>query len=245
MALFCQSMAAGSRDEDGRMKYQFDFAALEEYWPEFLRGALTTLEMTAAATVLGLVIGILCAIGRRSPSRALQTVCGAYIEIVRNTPYIIQIFFIFFGLSSIGVRLPIFFAAVLTLVINVGAYTAEIVRAGMDTIHPSQIEAAEALGLSRAQIYWDVILRPSLERVYPALTSQFVLMMLASSITSQISAEELTAVANNIQSFTFRAFETYIVVAVLYLLLAVILKFAFYVFGQAIFPRRRRLGTAL
>lgn len=227
------------------MRYKFDFAALEEYWPEFLRGMLTTLEMTAIATVLGLVIGILCAIGRRSSSAWLRRVCGAYIETVRNTPYIIQIFFFFFGLSSIGIRLPVFFAAILTLVINVGAYTAEIVRAGMDTIHPGQVEAAEALGLSRAQIYWDVILRPSLERVYPALTSQFVLMMLASSITSQISAEELTAVANNIQSVTFRAFETYIVVALLYLALAVILKFAFFLFGQAIFPRRRRLGTAL
>jgi polar amino acid transport system permease protein len=227
------------------MRYQFDFTALAEYWPDFLWGALTTLEMSFVAIVFGLVIGILCAIGRRSHSKVLQALCGFYIETIRNTPYIIQIFFIFFGLSSIGIRLPVFVAAVLTLVVNVGAYTAEIVRAGMDTIHPGQVEAAEALGLSRAQIYWDVILRPSLERVYPALTSQFILMMLTSSITSQISAEELTAVANNIQSFTFRAFETYFVVAALYLALAIILKIGFHLFGQAIFPRRRRLGTAL
>ena len=227
------------------MQYQFDFGALLPYWGDFLEGALTTLKLTVFAVVFGLVIGIFCAIGRRSASRLLQWVCGFYVELIRNTPYIIQIFFIFFGLSSIGLRLPIFAAAVLTLVINVGAYTAEIVRAGMDTIHPGQIEAAQALGLSQPQIYWDVILRPALERVYPALTSQFVLMMLASSITSQISAEELTAVANNIQSFSFRAFETYIVVAVLYLVLALLLKLAFYGFGQLIFPRRRRLGTAL
>ncbi len=227
------------------MRYRFDFDALVEYWPDFLAGALTTLEMTAIATVLGLAIGILCAIGRRSRTRWLVTACGAYIETVRNTPYIIQIFFIFFGLSSIGIRLPILLAAVLTLVFNVGAYTAEIVRAGMDTVHPGQIEAAEALGLSRPQIYWDIILRPSLERVYPALTGQFILMMLNSSITSQISAEELTAVANNIQSITFRSFETYIVVALLYLALAFLLKLAFFGFGQLIFPRRRRLGTAL
>jgi polar amino acid transport system permease protein len=227
------------------MPYQFDFGALIPYWGEFLDGALTTLKMTAFAVVFGLVIGILCAIGRRSASRSLQWLCGFYVELIRNTPYIIQIFFIFFGLSSVGLKLPIFAAAVLTLVINVGAYTAEIVRAGMDTIHPGQIEAAQALGLSQPQIYWGVILRPALERVYPALTSQFVLMMLASSITSQISAEELTAVANNIQSFSFRAFETYIVVAVLYLVLAFMLKLTFYGFGQLIFPRRRRLGTAL
>lgn len=227
------------------MRYQFNFGALLPYWSDFLDGALTTLTMTAFAVVFGLAIGILCAIGRRSASPLLQRLCGFYVELIRNTPYIIQIFFIFFGLSSIGLRLPIFAAAVLTLVVNVGAYTAEIVRAGMDTIHPGQIEAAQALGLSQPQIYWDVILRPALERVYPALTGQFVLMMLASSITSQISAEELTAVANNVQSFSFRAFETYIVVAVLYLALAVLLKLAFYGFGQLIFPRRRRLGTPL
>ncbi|WP_395679406.1 amino acid ABC transporter permease [Inquilinus sp.] len=227
------------------MRYQFDFDSLRDYWPSFLHGALMTLEMTAVATVLGLAIGVVLAIGRRGRSRWIAGLCGAYVEIVRNTPYLIQIFFLFFGLSSIGLRLPIFAAAVLTMVINVGAYTAEIVRAGMDTVPPGQVEAAQALGLSTPQIYWDVILRPALERVYPALTSQFVLMMLSSSVTSQISAEELTAIANNIQSDTFRPFETYIVVALLYLAMALLLKFGFHLFGQAIFPRRRRLGTPL
>ncbi|MGO1078855.1 amino acid ABC transporter permease [Inquilinus sp. CA228] len=227
------------------MRYEFDFDSLRDYWPSFLHGALMTLQMTAVATVLGLAIGVVLAIGRRGRSRWIAGLCGAYVEIVRNTPYLIQIFFLFFGLSSIGLRLPIFAAAVLTMVINVGAYTAEIVRAGMDTVPPGQVEAAQALGLSTPQIYWDVILRPALERVYPALTSQFVLMMLSSSVTSQISAEELTAIANNIQSDTFRPFETYIVVALLYLAMALLLKFGFHLFGQAIFPRRRRLGTPL
>ncbi|WP_343715595.1 amino acid ABC transporter permease [Inquilinus sp.] len=227
------------------MRYEFDFDSLQDYWPSFLHGALMTLEMTLVATVAGLAIGVVCAIGRRGRSRWIVGLCGAYVEIVRNTPYLIQIFFLFFGLSSIGLRLPIFAAAVLTMVINVGAYTAEIVRAGMDTVPPGQVEAAQALGLSTPQIYWDVILRPALERVYPALTSQFVLMMLSSSVTSQISAEELTAIANNIQSDTFRPFETYIVVALLYLAMALLLKFGFHLFGQAIFPRRRRLGTPL
>lgn len=227
------------------MRYEFDFDSLWDYWPSFLHGALMTLEMTLVATVVGLAIGVVCAIGRRGRVRWIVGLCGAYVEIVRNTPYLIQIFFLFFGLSSIGLRLPIFAAAVLTMVINVGAYTAEIVRAGMDTVPPGQVEAAQALGLSTPQIYWDVILRPALERVYPALTSQFVLMMLSSSVTSQISAEELTAIANNIQSDTFRPFETYIVVALLYLAMALLLKFGFHLFGQAIFPRRRRLGTPL
>ena len=106
-----------------------------------------------------------------------------------------------------------FTVAAAALTINVGAYTTEIIRAGFDAIPRGQIEAAEGLALSRAQIYWHVVMLPAIEKVYPALTSQFVLLMLASSVTSQISAEELTAVANYVQSDTYRAFETYILVA--------------------------------
>ncbi|MHC1550785.1 amino acid ABC transporter permease [Phyllobacterium sp. K27] len=227
------------------MNYQFDFAALLPYWKDFLTGAITTVQMTVVAVAIGLVIGVLCAVARRSTYAWLRLIVGIYIEMVRNTPFIVQIFFIFFGLSSIGITMPVFFAAVFAMVINVGAYTAEIVRAGMEAVHPSQIEAAEALGLSRFQIYRDIILMPAIERVYPALTSQFILMMLSTSITSQISAEELTGVANNIQSYTFRSFETYIVIALLYLAITYLLRAGFHLIALGIFPRRRRLGTPL
>jgi polar amino acid transport system permease protein len=227
------------------MKYRFDFAVLVDYWPRLAEGALLTLELTLIATVVGLAAGILVAIGRRSPRPALASVCGTYVEIVRNTPFLIQLFFIYFGLSSAGLRLPVFIAATLAMVFNVAAYTSEIVRAGMDATPPGQIEAAESLGMSRFQIYWYIILRPALERVYPALTGQFVLMMLSTSVTSQVSAEELTGAANNVQSETFRSFETFIVVAALYLLLTLLLKFLFWVAGQALFTRYRRLGTSL
>ncbi|MBZ3695958.1 amino acid ABC transporter permease [Phyllobacterium calauticae] len=227
------------------MHYQFDFEALLPYWQSFLQGAVTTIEMTVVAVAIGLVIGVLCAIARRSAYPWLRLAVGIYIEIVRNTPFIVQIFFIFFGLSSIGLTMPVFFASVFAMVINVGAYTAEIVRAGMEAVHPGQIEAAEALGLSRFQIYRDIILMPSIERVYPALTSQFILMMLSTSITSQISAEDLTGVANNIQSYTFRSFETYIVIAAIYLVITYLLRFGFHAIALAIFPRRRKLGTPL
>jgi polar amino acid transport system permease protein len=129
----------------------------------------------------------------------------------------------------------------LALTINVGAYSAEIMRAGFDSIEKGQLEAAETLGLSRRQIYWHVVLKQALERVYPALTSQFVLLMLASSICSQISAEELTAVANFIQSDTYRPFETYIVIGALYILLSILLRILFWALGLAIFRRRRML----
>jgi polar amino acid transport system permease protein len=218
------------------MQYQFDFAALVPYWRDFLSGALTTIEITVFSVMIGLAIGIACAIARRSDVAVLRVVVGVYIEAVRNTPFIVQIFFIFFGLSSVGFRLPILAASVFAMVINVGAYTAEIVRAGMDSIHPSQIEAAEALGLSRFQIYRDIILLPAIERVYPALSSQFILMMLSTSICSQISAEELTGVANNIQSNTFRSLETYFVVALLYIAITYLMRAAFFGIRPACIP---------
>ncbi len=227
------------------MKYKFDFEALVEYWPQLLDGALLTMEMTAIATVSGLALGTVVAIGRRSQNKVLSRLSGFYVETVRNTPFLIQLFFIYFGLASAGMRLPVFIAAVIAMVFNVAAYTAEIVRAGMDATPRGQLEAADALGMSTPQIYWHIILRPALERVYPALTSQFILMMLATSVTSQVSAEELTGVANNIQSNTFRSFETFIVVAGIYLLLTLIMKFAFWLLGLALFTRRRRLGTPL
>lgn len=226
------------------MRYTFDFSGLAPYRDMFLSGALTTLELTLASTVFGLILGILCAIGRRGPNRWLSGLCGIYIETVRNTPFLVQIFIFYFGLSSLGYTMPAAVAAVVTMVINVGAYSAEIIRAGMDAVPPGQIEAAECLGLSRARIYWHVVMLPAFEKVYPSITSQFVLMMLMSSVTSQISAEELTGVANNVQSITFLSLETYIVVAGLYLCLAVLLKALFWLGGVVLFRRRRVVARA-
>ena len=220
------------------MNYTFNFAGLLPYWNMFLAGTVTTLELTLASTVFGLILGILCAIGRRGAIGWLSRACGVYIETVRNTPFLVQIFIFYFGLSSLGYTMSANLAAVITMVINVGAYSAEIIRSGMDAVPPGQVEAAECLGLSRPRIYWHVIMLPAFEKVYPSITSQFVLMMLMSSITSQISAEELTGVANNVQSITFLSLETYIIVALLYLILAVLLKGLFSVAGLVLFRRR-------
>jgi len=227
------------------MRYQFEFADVLAQWPLFLGGAWLTIQLSALATVFGLVIGTLSAIGRRSGHVWIAHFCGAYVEAVRNTPLLVQIFVVYFGFAGLGWKVPIFVAALAALVINLGAYTCEIVRAGMDAIHKGQIEAAECLALTKTQIYWHVVLVPALEKVYPALTSQFVLLMLATSITSQIGAEELTAVANRVQSETYRSFEAYLVVALLYLLLSYLARAAFWGLGLLVFKRRRKLGTLL
>jgi polar amino acid transport system permease protein len=222
-----------------------DFGAVLERWLSLLDGAMLTLELAGIATLVGGALGGLAAIGRRSRHAALRRLCEIYVEAIRNTPLLVQIFLVYFGLASLGLKFSAVTVAALALTINVGAYTTEIVRAGLDAIPRGQIEAAEGLALSRAQIYRHVVLLPAIERVYPALTSQFVLLMLASSVTSQISAEELTAAANYIQSDTYRAFETYIVVAVIYVALSFLMRAGFWSLGLVLFPRRRRLGTPL
>ncbi len=227
------------------MSIELDFPAVLERWPNFLGGAILTLELAFFATVSGALLGTLAAVGRGNQSRLIARICKVYVEAIRNTPLLVQIFLVYFGLASVGLKLSAFTVAVLALTINVGAYTAEIMRAGFEAIPRGQIEAAEGLALTRFQIYWHIILLPAVERVYPALTSQFVLLMLASSVCSQISAEELTAVANYIQSDTYRAFETYIIVAVLYILLSLVMRAGFWGLGLVLFPRRRQLGTPL
>ena len=222
-----------------------EFTPIFEQWPMLLDGALVTMKLAAIATVLGFVIGTFCAVGRNSNLRWLSALCTGYVEAIRNTPFLVQIFLVFFGLSSIGLTLSAVSVAIIALTINVGAYTGEIMRAGFNTVHAGQWEAAECLGLSRAQVYWHVVLRPAVERVYPSLTSQFILLMLASSITSQISVSELTGNANYIQGISFRPMETFVTIGVMYFGLALLMRFAFWLIALVIFPRRRRLGTSI
>ncbi len=227
------------------MKYQFDFAAVLAQWPLLLEGAWVTVQLSFLATVIGFVLGALCAVGRNSKVGWLRWAVSAYVEAIRNTPLLIQSYFLIFGLSSIGITMPIMVGATLALVVNIGAYTCEIIRAGIESIHKGQLEAADCLGMSPLQVFWHVILRPAVERVYPSLTSQFVLLMLASSIMSSIGAEELLGIANRIQSDTFRNFEIFIVLWVIYLALSYLMRAGFWLLGQLVFTRRRKLGTPL
>ncbi len=227
------------------MNYTFDFMSVFANWDRLLMGAWLTVQLSALSIVLGFVLGTLCAIAYKSQHWLVHGLVKAYVEIIRNTPLLVQVFLVFFGLASIGWKLSAETAAVIALTVNVGAYTAEIMRAGINSIHPGQIEAAECLGMSRFHVYWHVVLLPAVERVYPSLTSQFILLMLASSITSQISAEELTATANLVQSETFRSFEVYAVIAVAYLALSFLFRGAFWLVSQMAFVRKRKLGTHL
>lgn len=209
------------------MEYSFQFGPVFEQTDALLAGAWLTIRLSIGAMVLGLVVAILCALGKTSGPRPVRWLVNLYVEVVRNTPFLVQIFLVFFGLPAVGLRLSPDMAALFAMVINVGAYATEIIRAGIESIHKGQIEAGLALGLKRLQVFRYVVLKPALRTVYPALTSQFILLMLGSSVVSAISAEELTSIANNIQSQTFRSFEVYIVVTVIYLVLALAFSAAF------------------
>ena len=203
------------------MAYQFDFMPVVENTDLLLRGALFTLELTAIGAVLGIALGILGAVCRAWQLKPFDRVFGVYVELIRNTPFLIQLFFIFFGLPSLGVHISEWQAAVLAMVINLGAYSTEIIRAGIQAVPKGQLEAAAALAMTRAETFRHVILRPALAKVWPALSSQVVIVMLGSAVCSQISTEELTFAANFIQSRNFRAFETYLLTTLLYLVMAI------------------------
>jgi polar amino acid transport system permease protein len=200
--------------------YQFDFAPVFANFDHLLAGAAVTLELSCGAMLIGLVISILCASAKTSNIAPLRWVVSIYVEAIRNTPFLVQIFFIYFGLPAIGVSLDPNPAALLALVVNVGAYGTEIIRAGIESIQRGQIEAGVALGLSRYQIFRYIVLKPALRTVYPALTSQFIFLMLTSSVVSVISATDLAAAGNDVNSQTFASFETYIVVTAMYLVMS-------------------------
>ncbi len=206
------------------MPLQLDFTSILVQWPMLLRGAAWTMGLTAVATLLGAALAIACAWVRSGGPAPLRWLVGSYVELIRNTPFIVQLFFIFFGLPEIGIRLSPAIASVLAMTINLGAYATEILRAGIEATPRGQIEAAESLALTRAQIFTRVVLPPALRKVWPALVSQIVIVMLGSAVCGQISTEELSYATNLIQSRNFRAFETYIVGTLSYLGLAILVR---------------------
>ncbi len=212
---------------------QLDFPAVLVHWPELLQGAALTVGLSSAAAVLGVGLGVVCAWARTEGPKPVAGVVAAYVELVRNTPFIVQLFFIFFGLPSLGVRLSAEVASILAMVVNLGAYAAEIARAGIANTPRGQIEAARSLALTEVQVFTRVVLPPALARVWPAMVSQIVIVMLGSAVCGQISAQELSYASNLIQSRNFRAFETTIVATLMYLLLAVGMRQALNWLGPA------------
>ncbi len=226
------------------MHYQFEWAPVLSQLDRFAEGAGMTLALSFGSILLGTLAGTVGAIAATYGGPWTRRAATLYVEAIRNTPFLIQLFIIFFGLPTVGLQIDALTAALIAMTVNLGAYSTEIIRAGLQAIHRSQLEAAAALGMTRWQMIRHVALVPAFEKVYPALTSQFTLMMLTSSVVSAISVEELTAVANQVDSQTFRTFESYILVMFIYIGLALLLRAMFALLGNVVFRRRRAVARA-
>lgn len=214
------------------MAYEFQFGDLAQYAGMFAGGAATTLALTAISTVLGVALAVLGAAARDSNRGWLRSAVGAYVEAIRNTPFIVQLFFVFFGLPALGIHLSEYVAAVLAMTLNLGAYSIEIIRAGIAAVPKGHHEAAASLAMSRGETFRHVVLPQALAKVFPALTSQIVITMLGSAVVSQISVPDLTYAASYIQSRNFRAFETCLLITAMYLVMAMIVRFALNAAGR-------------
>ncbi|WP_411838835.1 amino acid ABC transporter permease [Paracoccus sp. ME4] len=200
--------------------YRFNFQPVFDNLDMLAHGAWLTVQLSFLAMAIGLVVSVLGAVAKTSGIKPLRWIVDAYVEVIRNTPFLIQIFFIFFGLPALGISMSPNTAALVALVVNVGAYGTEIIRAGIESIPQGQIEAGRALALSPVQIFRHVVLKPALRNIYPSLTSQFIYLMLTSSVVSVISATDLAAVGADLNARTFASFEIYLVLTALYFLLA-------------------------
>ncbi len=217
------------------MGYEFDFSAIAEQIGLLASGAGLTLLLTALTATIGITLSIAGAATSRWGLGWARRLVAVYVEIIRNTPFIVQLFFIFFGLPSLGVYLSALTAAVLAMTINMTAYCIEIVRAGIEAVPPGQREAGIATGLRPIPVFTLIVLPQAIAVVYPALVSQIVITMLESAVVSQIAVADLTHAADFIQSRSYRAFETYAVVTLIYLALALLLRWGFNFAGQRLF----------
>lgn len=196
---------------------RLSFAWLNSAWGELINGAWLTVSLTVQAIILGLLIAIIGAWAKTTGPKWLGAIFSGYVEIIRNTPFLLQLFFFFFGLPSLGIYMTPTQTALLAMVVNLGAYATEIIRAGVEAIPHGQTEAGAALGLSPIQVFGLIILIPALQVIYPPLAAQFTMVLLGSSLAAAISANELTSTANILASANFRTLEVYFVVTLIYL----------------------------
>jgi polar amino acid transport system permease protein len=202
------------------LNYKLDFTPVWDGLPDLLWGCLGTLGLALSGMALAIVVGIGGVVLRDSRIQPLRWLTISFVEVIRNTPFLVQIYFIFFALPLAGILLSPTTTAVIALGLNGGAYAIEIIRGGVQSINKGQVEAGLALGLRKSVVFRTIVLKPALRAIYPSLTSQFVLLTLTTSIASAVSAYELTSVAKRIESDSFRSFEVYGTITLMYLVMS-------------------------
>jgi polar amino acid transport system permease protein len=188
--------------------------------PQLLNGALVTIQFTLVSAFFGIIIGLVVALLRISRNPIISSAAVGYVEFFRGTPLLVQIFIIAFGLPALfgdWANIPEFAAGVLALSINSGAYTSEIFRAGIQSISRGQMEAGRSLGLTYAQAMWHIIIPQAFRVVVPPLGNELIALLKDSSLVSIIAVTDLMRAGREITGRTVRPFETYLLVALLYL----------------------------
>ncbi len=203
---------------------QLDFSILIKSFPYLLAGSWMTVKITSLSVAVGIVIGIFGGLMRVSKNLILYWISTVYVEVIRGTPLLVQIFIVYFGLPSLGIRLTPYLSAVAALGINSGAYVSEIVRGGIQSISKGQMEAARSLGMSYVQAMRYVILPQALVRILPPLGNEFIALLKDSSLVSTIAIAELTRVGQQIITRTFQSFEIWTGVALFYFVMTFIMS---------------------
>jgi polar amino acid transport system permease protein len=215
-----------------------DFTSVLEHLPYFLKGAAISLLIAFSAFAIGFVIGIVGALGKTHGGSVPRRVIGAYVTFITNTPALVQVFFLFYGLPAVGVVLSPLTAVMIGLALNSGAYLTEIIRGGLAAVRRQELEAASALGLSRVQTVRHVMLPHVLQTVYGPLTNFFVMLVLGSSMAALFGVEELTGRALNVSTANLRTIETFSVVALMYVVMTVVASLALAAVGRYVFKLR-------
>ncbi len=191
-----------------------------KYWPTFLQGLGGTLWMSAVTVAFGTVLGTMIAILRLSGSKAVNQICDAYVEILRGTPVLVQLYFFWLGLPKISpIELNDTQCIITAMVVNASAYISEVIRSGINAVDKGQWEAARSVGLTEAHVMTKVILPQAIKNILPALGNEFISTVKGSSLASVFFISELTTSYKTVQSATYLALQSLIVVAVIYFVL--------------------------
>ncbi|MBN8756988.1 MULTISPECIES: amino acid ABC transporter permease [Variovorax] len=197
-----------------------DFSPVWQGWPDLLRGALVTVEITACALALGCVLGLLVGIGRLNPKRRwIYGACTAYVAAIRGTPLLVQLFILFFGLPHFGILLPAFLCGVLGLGVYSGAYVSEIVRGAIQSIDKGQTMAAQSLGMTPGVAMRQIVLPQAVVRMIPPLGNEFIALIKNSALVSLLTIHDVMHEGQKIISVSYRSLEVYLAIAVVYFVL--------------------------
>lgn len=194
------------------------FALIAKYLPYLIEGLWITILVSVATCVLSFVLGLGVAMVRVSRQRWLRWIGGLYIDVFRNTPFIVQLFFFYFGLPEVGILIGPIETGIIALSLSTAASNAEVIRAGMETVDRGIVEAARSFAMTTGQLYRHIILPIALRVAWRPLGSVFINMVLTTSVLSTITVNDLMGNANTVSSATFRPFEVYLTVLVLYCL---------------------------